>query len=372
MAKIALFCSVAPKVMVSDLWGIEEQILLFPPPTLPHSFLSDRGEYLSLAAAQTALRSMFGMKYNPALRPDLKGIVEVLNRIAKDEQYAFLPGAMDARMKELELRSANPDASMLVLKEYVEYLTIIFNNINHSSCREDRLDVDMIADNVEPTPAGLWSWGHEVGLGYSKSVPEEKLIQELLPKGPSIINRSGFYFSNLQYESNQIDLTAMTAQARNFGAMTSSVHYFPGSVSNVWWNHPSSGLIDLTISPLARSKPNFSLEEWLDTLMYGKLDSQDREHMRLGKNLIANAKIEHIVASAKSATQEAIKNATSDEVEPTKTEVKMIEKSLEVNLNIQETAPQVSHVSSFDPLMDDYTKMINEIMQNASKESADE
>ena len=44
MAKVALFCTVAPKDMVANLWGIEEKILLSPEPTLPYSFRTDRGE----------------------------------------------------------------------------------------------------------------------------------------------------------------------------------------------------------------------------------------------------------------------------------------------------------------------------------------
>lgn len=365
MAKIALFCAVSRPKTISCLWGIEEQILLSPEPTLPHCFRCDRGEYLSLAAAQTALNSMFSMEYNPSYRPDLKGIVEVLNRIIKDEQYAFLPGAIDARRAELELKSSDPEAAMLVLKEYVEYLTLVFNNYNHTSSKVDRLDVDMIADNVEPTPAGLWTWGHEVGLGYSKTVSEEKLIQELLPQGPSIINRSGFYFSNLQYVSEQIDLSAMTAQARNFGAMESSVSYFPGSVSKIWWNHPSSGLIDFTLSPLARSKPSFSLDEWFDTLMYGKLDSQSREYESIKKKIDVDIKIDKIVSAAKVATQKAISNSEFGEFKPSNTEVKKLEKSIECNSSEISMTELVSNKSSFDPVMDDYTKMINQIMLNA-------
>ena len=157
----------------------------------------------------------------------------------------------------------------------------------------------------------------------------------------------------------------MTAQARNFGAMESSVSYFPGSVSKIWWNHPSSGLIDFTLSPLARSKPSFSLDEWFDTLMYGKLDSQSREYESIKKKIDVDIKIDKIVSAAKVATQKAISNSEFGEFKPSNTEVKKLEKSIECNSSEISMTELVSNKSSFDPVMDDYTKMINQIMLNA-------
>lgn len=48
-------------------------------------------------------------------RGDLKGLAEVLHRIEKDAQFLFVPGAMDFRRQELELRRVDPNDSVLTL-----------------------------------------------------------------------------------------------------------------------------------------------------------------------------------------------------------------------------------------------------------------
>ena len=305
MAKVALFSAAGQASTLSTLWGCPNWLYLDPVPTLPFEFLCDRGEYLSLAAMESALESMFSLSYNPSLRPDLKGIVEVLHRIVKDEQYAYIPGAIDARRKEMELRKYNPKAASLTLKEYVEYLIVIFNKYNNCADLRGRLDLDMIADNVVPTPVGLWSWGHQVGLGYRKNTNAHTLIKNLLPTGSARINKKGLFFGGQPYESVLATSQQWSTLARNFGASETQVHYFPGSISKIWLPEGPSGLTEFTLSPYAAAKPNISLDELLDAQMVEKLKSQDREYQRTFNALIALKETNKIITNAVLATAEA-------------------------------------------------------------------
>lgn len=106
--------------MIATLWGYTPILSLNPAPTLPVVLLCDRGEYLSRGARQTGIKLIPDLAYAPPYRPDLKGSVEVLHRIAKDAMFGFAPGAIDARREEYELRRFRPDGAAFTVKEFVE------------------------------------------------------------------------------------------------------------------------------------------------------------------------------------------------------------------------------------------------------------
>jgi len=152
-AKVSLFNASVDPMLIADLWQYQPMLSLFPYPTLPAVLMCDRGEYLSLGASQTSLKLIPCMSYAPPYRPDLKGLVEVLHRIEKDRQYLWVPGAIDARRKEYDLRRFNPNDAVFTVREYVEYLHIIFAEYNLTADRSKRIDTHMIAAGVAPSPA---------------------------------------------------------------------------------------------------------------------------------------------------------------------------------------------------------------------------
>ena len=184
-AKLALFSTCCDQRLLADLWGIEHIEVLTPSPTAPFQIWTDRGEYVSAGARETCLSLGINFAIDPPYRPDMKGLVEVLHRIAKDKQYCFLPGAIDARRKELENRPSAKE-SALTLREYVQYLHGVFSHYNLFADRTHRLTMEMIGAGVEPTPAGLWRFGHEAGIGYRKALPEDRLITGLLRRGRAV------------------------------------------------------------------------------------------------------------------------------------------------------------------------------------------
>src|SRR6185503_18100161 len=109
--------------------------------------LTDRGEYVSAAARETVDLLGIILSVNAAYRPDLKGLVEVFHRIAKDWQSPFVPGAIDARRPELELRCGSKP-SALTLRDYVHYLQSVFSEYNLCADRRHRLTSEMMACGV--------------------------------------------------------------------------------------------------------------------------------------------------------------------------------------------------------------------------------
>ena len=342
-AKVALFSTVADPKLIGELWGYETRLSLSPCPTLPYELMSDRGEYLSAAARNTSKQLGYDATFNPAYRPDLKGLVEVLNRIAKDKQYFFLPGAIDARRKELELRTDYRE-SAYTLREYAQYLHKIFTHYNLTANRNHRLTSEMIAMRVQPTPAGVWRFGHEVGCGYLKSTTFSRLVINLLPLRESVITKKGIYLGQLEYDFSESKNRNWTANARNFGYSSISTHTFPGSTSRIWWpDTTSSDLHELKLSMNARVPDDITHDDWADAYAYNNLYNRDREYERLSQSIQNNLDIDIL-------TENAIKLTVDAEAAYSGTKVGVSEaRSLETKIDKPPLPNQQQKEPGFEP-----------------------
>ena len=305
-AKVALFSSAVSGELLGDLWGYQPMQSLCPAPTMCAALLCDRGEYLSRAAKITGAKLIPCMSYTPPYRPDLKGLVEVLHRIAKDEQYYFVPGAIDQRRAEFELRKIDPEESVLTVPEYVAYLHTVFTEYNLTAPRQGRVDAHMKGAGVFPSPAGLWRYGHEKGIGVRRSLSIDQLITDLLPAVTARVSRTGVRWAGKEYRSDVIDEQQWTALARNFGGWDIQVSHFPGSVSRIWTPQTwASGLLELSLSDHSTTSAELTADEWADAYMVGLSNAAENQHANHLASLCARRKAEDIIARAKELTREA-------------------------------------------------------------------
>lgn len=333
-AKVSLFCSAAPPELLGELWGYQPMLSLSPSPTMCAALLCDRGEYLSKGASITGAQLIPCLSYTPPYRPDLKGLVEVLHRIAKDQQFLFVPGAIDQRRQEFELRKFDPNSSVLTVREYTQYLYTIFTEYNLTADRSKRVDAHMTAAGVFPSPAGLWRWGHEMGIGVRRALPLSELIKNLLPSGDGRVTRGGIMFAGKQYESDVVDEMQWTAYARNFGGWNIDTNYFPGSVSKIWTPNPTAnGLLDLKISDYSTASPELTFDEVADAFAVAISKNAEIQHIKTLHALQSIRKLQDIVDNAKILTAEAIARYTG--TKPTMTESRMIETSLAQPATVQ-------------------------------------
>jgi hypothetical protein len=216
--------------------------------------MCDRGEYLSKAASVTAFNLIPCMSYAPPYRPDLKGLVEVIHRIEKDAQFLFIPGAMNFRREEFDLRKSHPDESALTVREYVQYLHIIFTEYNLTADRSHRVDAHMSAAGVFASPAGLWRWGHEMGIGVQRAIPQSDLITSLLEPDTARVGRSSIVYAGNDYSCPTVQAEEWTTIARNYKGWTIPITKYPGPVGRIWTpNTNGKGLLDLHISDQAKN-----------------------------------------------------------------------------------------------------------------------
>ncbi|MBV7539219.1 transposase [Duganella sp. sic0402] len=350
MAKVAMFNAVIRPELFSELWGFEAEATLNPLPTMPAVVLADNGEYKSFAAKETAFKLIPRLSLTPPYRPDLKGMVEVLHRITKDHQF-WVEGAIDARRKELELRKFDPTKAVYTVREYVQHMYNICSEYNLTADRRNRLDTEMIADGAVPSPAGLWRWGHAVGIGTQRSFSEANLIKELLPSAHMTINRDGLKFENLDYKSESISEDQWTALARNCGSWKVPCHYYPGSMSRIWTDNTiaRTGLLELALSDHANTAPTNTYEEVRDAFKFNKLDTAQAEHDLVTTQMHFHHANVSLHEQAKAKTKEAI--AAYNEPKPSPSEAR----ALEAQIGNRPSAPPVPNLigTNSQPSIDD-------------------
>lgn len=360
-AKISLFNAVADPALLGEMWGYQPILSLSPYPTMCYSLMCDRGEYLSTGHRSTAVKLLPQTSYAPPYRGDLKGLVEVLHRIEKDAQFPFIPGAMDYRRAELELRKVNPEDSVLTVRDYVQYLHELFSEYNLTANREHRVDAHMRAAGVYPSPAGLWRWGHEMGVGFRRHTDEADLITALLPSNEARVRRDAIYYSGCDYMSNEIKAAEWTAIARNFGGWDVPIHYYPGSMGSIWTpNAGSSGLLRLRITDESRASAELTSEEWTDVIAAATMDRPMEEHLRMMNSIESGQRIEALLENAKRLTAEAVSKASG--AVPTMTEARTIETATTHPSKSEKKVKEEAR----DEAMDTHQAMLNAVLRSGS------
>lgn len=310
-AKISLFNAAADPTLIGEMWDYQPMLTLDPAPTLCAWLLTDRGEYMSAGHRITALQIMLSTSYTPPYRGDLKGIVEVLHRIAKDQIYGFCPGAMDFRREEMELRKVDPAEAVLSVKDFTQVLYEVFSEYNLSADRSKRVDVHMSAAGVFPSPAGLWRYGHLMGIGYRHAVHFDDLASALLPSEPAWVARDGVHFLGNDYLADEVVAQQWTTLARNFGGRQIPANYYPGALGRIWVpREPGGSLMRLDLVDESRARRDTTLEEWLDVQAHEAMRRPDVEHARTMRALQSLERRRDILARAVAMTNEAVARAS--------------------------------------------------------------
>lgn len=366
-AKISLFNSVADPALLGEMWGYQPILSLNPAPTMCYQLMCDRGEYLSKGASLTAIQLIPSMAYAPPYRPDLKGLVEVLHRIEKDAQFLFLPGAMDYRRAEYDLRRSHPEESAFTVREYVQYLHILFGEYNLTANRLHRVDAHMVAAGVFPSPAGLWRWGHEMGIGVRRAIPQADLITTLLQPDIARVGRSSVVFAGNDYQSDIVKAEQWTTIARNDRSWEIPIHYYPGPVGRIWTpNTNGEGLLELQISDQAKTSKEVTFDELRDAIAFSKLNREDIAHQRLLQQLEGLKRTQILKQNAIQLTSEAIAREHGER--PTMTEARILETALATGSRGSEAQ---ATEKLRDETMENYEKLMHDILSAGNDEGED-
>lgn len=360
-AAVSLFNAASDPKLIGELWGYTCDMSLSPQPCMPYSIMFDRGEGLSEAERLFASKFIPHTQILPPYAGDLKGLVEVLHRIEKDSQFSFLPGAIDMRRKELELRKVDPSKCTMDLKDYAHHLYLVFSEYNFMRDRSYRLDPHMIAAGAVPTAAGLWSYGHEAGIGHSKWVSPSDLAMHLLPKEKAHVGRSSVGFLGCDYSSQEVNDAEWTTLARNFGGWGIPAHHHPASMSRIWTpNAAGDGALALNLIDESRCSRELSRYEYEDAMALNLLGAPLREYQNTVQSL--NLYQRRVANREQAAKKTAEADAKGRGPRPTMTEGKAIEIAA---MKAQQSETKVLQRMKEDA-EDEYDQMMDSIMARRS------
>jgi len=362
MAKHALFSVAAPIDLWGNLWGIVPTQTLFPAPTLCAVLMCDRGEYLSIAARATAFKCFPTISFAPPYRPDLKGLVEVLHRIAKDRMFRFIPGAIDARRQEMELRRFHPEDGVLTVRDFVGCLHQTYVEYNLSADRSNKLDSYMQAEGAIPTPAGLWRWGHAAHIGYRKQMPEHELISSMLLAGKADITRNGVRYAGGEFASEETRAAQWTGLARNFGSWSTPCFRFQGSSSRIWVpNQSATGLLQLASSEQSAVPNDLTFDEVADAKVYSTLKNPTQEHQRMMATITRIRAQDAIIQAAKERMAQVLKAVPEDQ--PNMTQARQLENAYGGSTLFSQTEGEEPPGMEPEEYEDDCRREMNDILE---------
>lgn len=361
-SKVSLFCAALEPGFVGSLLGYQPLESLYPSPTLCHTLLCDRGENHSEAHRQAAKNLGLHTGIAPPHRGDLKGLGEVLHRIEKDATYHFWPGAMDYRREELELRKVDPNKCTLTLHQYVQVLHSTFTQYNLFADRTHRMDVHMTAAGIHASPAGLWHFGHQMGIGHRMTRHFDELATNLLHRGKAWVSRSGVRWAGNNYSSEVVQAERWTTLASLKRGWELDAWYFPGSMGQIWVPHkPGGDLIRLDLTDESRATSAVSTDEWLDVAALEQIRQSKRSHDRFVQSLIRLAQMDALRSDAAIKTAAAIDRASGRK--PSMSEARLIELTSQSPHKSERKTREVLQAEAFN----EHDSLLADILRAANK-----
>lgn len=304
-ARHALYNAFTSKVEYCKRYGIEISEKEWPCHHIPKEVSADRAELLSNAGEEFSNTLDVILKIAPPYRPDWKSIVESrFKLINQGLSLKFLPGGVDARRNERGDRDYQLDARY----DLEQFTAIIINQIlyHNATLHLPHLATnDMVRDEVELYPIGLWNWGMKNSIIKIKNRSDTEIKIALLPSALATVRRSGIYFKGVFYTCDLAEHEEWFARAHNFGIQKIKVWYDPNSADNVWIRDGASFIRLEIVNYLKEKYSGFRLEEVEDRIAILGQVSPDKEYERLNRAARTRDANEEIDTQAKAMKKAA-------------------------------------------------------------------
>jgi hypothetical protein len=371
MAQIALFNSAIGPAVINELFdcSVTVSMTLDPLPTLPASLWMDNGEYKSKPGRAFGLH-VPDEAFTPPYRPDWHGVVEVLHRITK-QLTQVTPGSIDYRRKKLEeLNRRAPHLSVMTVPEFIRFLHCCFYRYNLTADRENRLDSSMKSAGVIGAPAGLWHFGHAMGIGTQRRFTQAELITQLLPQEEAKVTSRGICAGGLDYGWPAAYEQAWSERARHGHRWSMPANYHPSTVRKIWTPDAHKGVIDIALPDDSNCERIATQFDYLELSEYAKYKSSDIEHYRTTISLGAVEHQNRMIAEATTLTRQA--EAAYKGHKPTIPDVREMERQVH-HQPAPETLPEASYTPSYDePAMSENIDLITQLLNRKNSEVHDD
>ena len=200
----ALTMAMTDKVAYCTQFGFEITFDQWPITGLPDAILADRGELLGHQIEALERNFSVRIENTPPYRGDAKGIVERYFKTAQADFKPFATGVVEGFKEKKRGGNDYPLDAKLTIRDFTEIIlgAVLYRNQFQVLAKYDR-DIDIPA-TLPLIPLALWNWGLQHRTGRLRSVPEEALRINLLPRTKVTISNLGICAFGIYYTSAEI------------------------------------------------------------------------------------------------------------------------------------------------------------------------
>lgn len=176
---------------------------------------------------------------------------------------------------------------------------------NNSWLNEYKREDNMIEDDIEPIPLKLWNWGIKNRAGLLRSVTEDIVKLNLMPKKSAVISERGIRLNGLLYASESAIKERLFEKARMNGSWKVDVSYDPRNINHIYIRKDNGKSFEKCYLLDGQDvHKNKSVEELVYLQEYDKLQKQIKEDGQLQTKIDLVSEIEDIVLQAEKLTKE--------------------------------------------------------------------
>lgn len=303
-AMLAIENAASDKVAFCAEYGITIEEADWPSCHLPEAIVADRGELEGYNADHIVNAFNIRVQNTPPYRAEMKGMIEQHVDICNERAIQWVPGAV--RRRERGDRDYRLDAA-LDIHEFRKLMILCALDYNRNHLLSGyRLDKDMIADHVEPTPLNLWNWGIRNRNGHLRKVDPDTLRLNLLPTVDASITARGIRCEGLFYTCETALEEGWFVRARESGAKKIRVARDPRNLDRIYLRRDGDRRVEvchlIEADKTFRGRDRYEVEEEFE------LRKQRAEAARTRiqqSDAEFNAKREKLVTEAKAKTAQA-------------------------------------------------------------------
>jgi putative transposase len=299
-AQQALANACLDKVEFAARYGLAITPNCIPAKHPPRRVAIDNGKEYPNGFISGILNSSLGIEtfdILPAYRGDGKGTNEGFFNVINKKVIHFLKGAIHKNMGREQQHPSN-----YTLYDYDALVALVLNQIivlNTASERMNKLNFQMVRDNIEPTPQAIFlnslKYDRDGGRPTTKD-DEAEVRWAFLPEEEATIRPDAIYFKGLKYQSEYAQKNGWHTTANFHGAEKIPVKRIRDWANTLWHKTPTGEYIEFTLANTNNESPYLDGHwEWIEQLQSDlrarrhKL-KQDSRHIRA----LADTRFRHI------------------------------------------------------------------------------
>lgn len=267
-ARAALYNTFRNKVDFCAEFGIEITEDEWPCHHVCNEIFADRGEMIGKDAE--ALLDNIGVKsmgFAGPYRGDLKGLVEQHFNTLNKRTIEHIPGNSVKIKRNRGERKPEYDG-LLTIAELTQIMINDILDYNKYQIKKVVGNIEMIRDELLPTPINLWNWGMEFGIGCVNTIEDNDLYLGLLPSAQATVKGDGVYFEGLRYSSEMAIKNGWQSKVRMRGKyLKIDIRYTKATTNFIWLVDPDDKKLEFCpLNDVMEKFKNLRLDEYLDQI----------------------------------------------------------------------------------------------------------